>query len=145
MKGKLRLRPYMSRLKISAAILQRLIPDAAVIPKTAQNNLEGLSVRADGCIVKIEPNPVLRGTIYEPVMMSVTPRVQEMFGIALEARLLNPADIYGGKICAALDRQHPRDLFDIKWLLDNEGLTDDIRKSFIVHLVSHLAGRWRNY
>jgi hypothetical protein len=51
--------------------------------------------------------------------------------------VLDIADIYGGKICAALDRQHPRDLFDIKLLLDNEGITDEIRKSFIVHLVSH--------
>jgi len=47
------------------------------------------------------------------------------------------ADIYGGKICAALDRQHPRDLFDIKLLLDHEGITNEIRKSFIVHLISH--------
>jgi hypothetical protein len=52
-------------------------------------------------------------------------------------RTLAAAEIYGGKICAALDRQHPRDLFDIKLLLEDEGLTDTIRKSFIVHLVSH--------
>ncbi len=46
-------------------------------------------------------------------------------------------DIYGGKICAALDRQHPRDLFDIKILFDNEGLSAAIRQSFIAYLVSH--------
>jgi len=39
--------------------------------------------------------------------------------------------------CAALDRQHPRDLFDIKLLLENEGLTDDIRRTFLVYLISH--------
>jgi len=124
-------------LKNIGSDIERLIPNAVVIPKTTGNNLEGLSVRADGCNVKIEPNPVLRGTIYEPVMMAVTPRVQEMFEIAVETRVLAIADIYGGKICAALDRQHPRDLFDIKLLLDNEGLTDAIRKSFVVHLISH--------
>jgi hypothetical protein len=70
-------------------------------------------------------------------MMTVTPRVQEMFELTVESRVLNIADIYGGKICAALDRQHPRDLFDIKLLLDNEGITNEIRKSFIVHLISH--------
>ncbi len=117
--------------------IERLIPNVVVIPKTSGNNLEGLSVRADGCNVKIEPNAVLRGTIYEPVIMTGTPRVQEMFEMTVEARVLVIADIYGGKICAALDRQHPRDLFDMKWLLDNEGLTDDIRKSFVVYLVSH--------
>jgi hypothetical protein len=46
-------------------------------------------------------------------------------------------DLFAGKLCAALDRQHPRDLFDVKFLLDNEGLTDDLRKTFIVFLISH--------
>lgn len=124
-------------LKNISIDIEQLIPGAAVIPKITQDYLEGLSARADGCIVKIEPNPVLRGTIYEPGIMTVTPRVQEMFDMAVEARMLNTAEIYGGKICAALDRQHPRDLFDIKWLLNNEGITDTIRKSFeAVHYFS---------
>ena len=124
-------------LKNIGSDIQRLIPNAIVIPRTIGNNLEGLSVRADDCSVKIEPNPVLRGTIYEPVIMTLKPCVQKKFEMSVEARVLAIADIYGGKICAALDRQHPRDLFDIKLLLDHEGITDDIRKSFVVHLISH--------
>lgn len=124
-------------LKNIGSDIQRLIPNAIVIPRTIGNNLEGLSVRTDGCSVKIEPNLVLRGTIYEPVIMTLKPCVQEKFEMSVEARVLAIADIYGGKICAALDRQHPRDLFDIKLLLDHEGITDAIRKSFVVHLVSH--------
>lgn len=46
------------------------------------------------------------------------------------------AQLYGGKICAALDRQHPRDLFDVRLLLDNEGFTDEIRRGFLFGLVS---------
>jgi len=53
------------------------------------------------------------------------------------ANSLSEEELYGGKICAALDRQHPRDLFDIKLMFDGEGLTDGIRKAFIVYLVSH--------
>jgi hypothetical protein len=117
--------------------IERLIPDVIVISKTVQDNLAGLSVRAADSIVKIEPNSVLRGTIYKPAILSVTHRVQEEFGVAVETRVLDIADLYGGKICAALDRQHPRDLFDVKCLLENEGITDSIRKSFVVHLVSH--------
>jgi len=60
-----------------------------------------------------------------------------MFELSVSARTLSVADLYGGKLCAALDRQHPRDLFDVKVLLENEGITDDIRKAFIVYLVSH--------
>ncbi|MBJ7406913.1 MAG: nucleotidyl transferase AbiEii/AbiGii toxin family protein, partial [Bradyrhizobium sp.] len=47
------------------------------------------------------------------------------------------ADLYAGKLVAALDRQHPRDLFDVRDLLANEGITDDLRKAFIVYLISH--------
>jgi hypothetical protein len=43
--------------------------------------------------------------------------------------------LYGGKIRAALDRQHPRDLFDVKDLLANEGLSDDVWQGFIFSLV----------
>ena len=52
-------------------------------------------------------------------------------------RTLSDADLFGGKICAALDRQHPRDLFDVKILMEHEGITRDIRRAFIVYLVSH--------
>ena len=64
-------------------------------------------------------------------------RVQNEFGFSYEIPVLSFEDLYGGKICAALDRQHPRDLFDIKCLLDNEGFTDSLRQTFIVYLLSH--------
>ena len=46
-------------------------------------------------------------------------------------------DLYGGKIVAALDRQHPRDLFDVRDLFAKEGIDDKVRKAFIVYLLSH--------
>jgi predicted nucleotidyltransferase component of viral defense system len=57
--------------------------------------------------------------------------------IANSITTLSFADPYGGKLCAALDRQHPRDIFDMKVLMENEGITDDIRKAFLVYLSSH--------
>ena len=36
-----------------------------------------------------------------------------------------------------MDRQHPRDLFDIKILLDSERFNEQTKKAFIVHLISH--------
>ncbi|HEY2664916.1 MAG TPA: nucleotidyl transferase AbiEii/AbiGii toxin family protein [Candidatus Binataceae bacterium] len=41
------------------------------------------------------------------------------------------------KIMAALHRQHPRDLFDVRHLLQNEGIEDSLRRAFIIYLVSH--------
>lgn len=49
----------------------------------------------------------------------------------------NLGDLYGGKLAAALDRQHPRDLFDVFLLLQNEGLTDKIKNGLICYLLSH--------
>ena len=60
-----------------------------------------------------------------------------MLEIYTEARILSYADLYGSKMCAALDRQHPRDLFDIYYLLKSEGITKDIKIGFIAFLLSH--------
>ncbi len=62
---------------------------------------------------------------------------EELFEFSVSAPVVPLSDLYGSKICAALDRQHPRDLFDILILLENEGITDKIRKSFLVFLASH--------
>ena len=51
-------------------------------------------------------------------------------------QLVAKGELYGGKLCAALDRQHPRDLFDVKLLLDDEGITEEIRNGFIAALLS---------
>jgi len=95
-----------------------------------------LIVARNGVQIKVELSPVLRGTVYEPQLMEVCAAVEDEFGY-VEMPVVALADLYAGKICAALDRQHPRDLFDIKWLLENEGLTDEIRKAFLVYLSSH--------
>lgn len=91
--------------------------------------------RADAQI-KIEVTPVLRGCVFDPEMRSVRPNVEETFGFA-ETQVVSFSDLYAGKIVAALDRQHPRDLFDIRDLLANEGISDDLRRAFIVCLISH--------
>jgi hypothetical protein len=95
-----------------------------------------LVVRLDNAQVKIEVTPVLRGTVYEPVTSAVVPEVEDAFGFA-EMQIVSFADLYAGKIVAAMDRQHPRDLFDVRDLLANEGITDDLRRAFIVYLISH--------
>lgn len=104
------------------------LPDEAAITK--------LVVRSGPVQIKIEVTPVLRGTAFEPVMMRVVPEVEEAFGFA-EIQVVSFADLYAGKIVAALDRQHPRDLFDVRDLLANEGISDALRRAFIVYLISH--------
>jgi hypothetical protein len=79
---------------------------------------------------------VLRGCVYEPEVRSVSAHVEEEFGFA-EMSVVSFPDLYGGKIVAALDRPHPRDLFDVRDLFAKEGIDDKVRKAFIVYLLSH--------
>jgi predicted nucleotidyltransferase component of viral defense system len=86
--------------------------------------------------IKIEVSPVLRGTVFEPEVRSVSPAVEERFGFA-EMQLVSLPDLYAGKLAAALDRQHPRDLFDVHFLFADGGISDDLFRAFLVYLVSH--------
>lgn len=95
-----------------------------------------LILRADDAQIKIEVTPVLRGCVYEPAVKPVSAKVEEQFGFA-QMPVVHFSDLYAGKIMAALDRQHPRDLFDVRDLLANEGIDDLLRKAFIVYLLSH--------
>jgi predicted nucleotidyltransferase component of viral defense system len=87
--------------------------------------------------VKIEPNFTLRSSLFSAVELDLSPKASKEFKKSIQARCLNIADTYGGKFCAALDRQHPRDLFDVKFLLENEGITTDVKDSFLFYLISH--------
>lgn len=85
--------------------------------------------------IKIETTPVMRETVHVPSMQTVTPNVEDQFGFA-EIKMLDFNDLYAGKLCAALDRQHPRDLYDVKLLLENEGISEELKNTFLVYLIS---------
>lgn len=96
-----------------------------------------LLISYSGASVKIEPNLVLRGTVFPVENMSLCELAQNEFITYCRVKALSFADLYAGKICAALSRQHPRDLFDIKILLEEEGITDKVRQAFVVYLSSN--------
>lgn len=100
-------------------------------------SVKGLVIERAGSLVKIEPNFVMRGSVYEPEIQSTSEKIQSLFESFVEVKLLSFADLYAGKICAALDRQHPRDLFDVHLLMKNEGITELIKNAFIIYLISH--------
>jgi predicted nucleotidyltransferase component of viral defense system len=98
--------------------------------------IDTLTVGGPGPRVKIEVNPVLRGSVQPATSMVLRPVVSEEFGFA-EVQVLAFVDLYAGKLVAALDRQHPRDLFDVMLLLENEGISDALFRTFLVYLVGH--------
>ncbi|MEJ8570409.1 nucleotidyl transferase AbiEii/AbiGii toxin family protein [Microbaculum marinum] len=99
------------------------------------NNDTRIMVSDGQARIKIETSPVTRGTVHPPTRRMASDAVVDQFGFA-EMNVLAFEDLYGGKLHAALDRQHPRDLFDIKLLYDNEGLTDDLFRVFMVYVAS---------
>jgi hypothetical protein len=78
----------------------------------------------------------IRGSVYPPQTRILAPKAQQEFRKFVETSCSSFSDVYGGKISAALERQHTRDLFDVKVLLENEGITEEIRKAFIIYLIS---------
>ena len=86
--------------------------------------------------IKIEPNYIIRGYIEKPKTLEVCENVEDEFGY-VQIQVISKKELYGGKICAALDRQHPRDLFDIKELLERDGINEELVKGFIAMLLSH--------
>lgn len=113
------------------------------------NDALRIVVSTGNAVIKVELSPVLRGAVLRPSLVAVAPAVEEEFGFA-ETTVVAFEDLYAGKLCAALDRQHPRDWFDVLLLLENEGVSDTLRKVFLVYLVSHgrpmeelLAPNWQ--
>lgn len=86
--------------------------------------------------IKIEVSPVARGTLHAPELKMVHDKVEKEFGYA-EMQIVSMPDLYGGKLCAAMDRQHPRDLFDVKLLLEKEGISREILVGFLTYVLSH--------
>jgi len=96
----------------------------------------GLLVSQGAATIKIELSPVLRGCVYPAGPRRISANAEAEFGFA-EVPVFSFADLYAGKIVAALDRQHPRDLFDVKLLLAAEGISDELFRAFLVYLISH--------
>ena len=85
---------------------------------------------------RIIPVPAMRGTVQPVRRASLTPTARDTLLAELEIPVVSLEDVYGGKLVAALDRQHPRDLFDVMQLFAHEGITPGIRRAFVVYLSS---------
>lgn len=96
-----------------------------------------LLITSEEGIIKVEPNTVFRGSVFSPEKRTLVKTAQDKFELSVTVSALTEADLYGGKLCAALDRQHPRDIFDIKMLLENGGINSEIQRAFVVYLAGH--------
>jgi len=101
-----------------------------------QRDICKLQVSHLGVQIKVEVNQIGRGTLDAPKKEVLCITAQNDFDAFCAIQLVPFGQLYGGKICAALDRQHPRDLFDVKYLLENEGFSEDVKTGFLLCLLS---------
>ncbi|NJK94511.1 MAG: nucleotidyl transferase AbiEii/AbiGii toxin family protein [Bacteroidales bacterium] len=125
----------LSRIKQN---LEKSVKNLTVTPALRENEDIKLHCQLDKAQIKIEVNSTTRGIIQPVRLLQVSETVQKEFKKFAAINVVSQAELYGGKICAALDRQHPRDLFDVHLLFENEGYTDDIKIGFLTALLSHM-------
>lgn len=108
----------------------------SMVPQTDGQEAK-LTCQTQNAQIKVEVNTTMRGHVLPTRLIDVADGVEDEFGRFMAVNVVSHAELFGGKICAALDRQHPRDLFDVHHMLENEGYTDEIRMGFITALLSH--------
>jgi len=141
---------YVHRSTPRQTALEEITASLQAIARRLQK--AGLSTRAVGnkemgdtkllideglTMVKIEVNTVLRGTVHPIENRPLVETAAKHFLAELSVPVLSKAELYGGKLVAALDRQHPRDLFDVHCLFEAEELTDAMVECFVIYLSGH--------
>ena len=117
-------------LKTLKANIEKAIPGIKVTPKY---DVWKLLCTLNGATVKIEVNGTKRGIIGATEDKLLCDKAQQEFSMACKARTVSYSQLYGGKITAALSRQHPRDLFDCKYMEISS--FDDVKGGFMLCLL----------
>ena len=96
-----------------------------------------LLVEAPDARVKVEVNFVFRGTMLPTVRARLCDRAQDVFTTDIEVPMLEASELYGSKLVAAMDRQHPRDMFDVMRMREQHALDGSIVDCFVAYLAGH--------
>ena len=128
--------------RITAALtrIQRALtraPDVTVRLGRVQNDEVKLFVARGRYQVKVEVNTVFRGTVYPVVSRALAQAATDFFKREVHIKILDHDELYGSKLVAAMARQHPRDLFDVRTLLDRGGITTRMRRAFVIYVAGH--------
>ncbi|MDE6577113.1 MAG: nucleotidyl transferase AbiEii/AbiGii toxin family protein [Muribaculaceae bacterium] len=117
----------LASLKIS---IERAVPGIRVIHK---KDVWKLQCTKDGTTIKIEVNGTKRGLLGEAEKKELCEKAKTEFGMTCYANIVSWPQLYGGKIAAALSRQHPRDLFDCREITDKD--FSEVKAGFMLCLL----------
>jgi predicted nucleotidyltransferase component of viral defense system len=110
---------------------------AVAMPANQDGEEVKLVVSDAGAQVKVEVNQVFRGAVLPTEQRELVAAAQDLFTTSITLPVLAGPELYGSKLVAAFDRQHPRDWFDVWHLLQRNGLTLDIAECFVAYLAGH--------
>ncbi|MBP6338007.1 MAG: nucleotidyl transferase AbiEii/AbiGii toxin family protein [Vitreoscilla sp.] len=107
------------------------------IPANAQGDEVRMLVADDLAQVKVEVNFVFRGTVMPPQDRPLVSVAEALFTTAVTLPVLATEELYGSKLVAAMDRQHPRDIFDVMHMLARFGWQETFLDCFVAYLAGH--------
>lgn len=119
-----------------AAVAARLSARVGTVAVKHLRKACKLQITTSRAVVKVEVNMVGRGLLGPARTLPLCDAAQETFDAYCVVPVVSHGQLFGGKLCAALDRQHPRDLFDSSLLLEQSGLTQEVRTGLLLALVS---------
>jgi Nucleotidyl transferase AbiEii toxin, Type IV TA system len=130
--------------------LQQIAAELGVVKQTLEQR--GLRVRqpaqaggdevrlliSNGAVqVKVEVNFVFRGTVLPVQSKALVASAENLFTTAVTVPVLAKDELYGSKLVAAMDRQHPRDMFDVMLMRGHYGWPDGLTDCFVAYLAGH--------
>ena len=109
---------------------------SAIMTKGGEDHSVPKLVIARGEVaIKIEPNTIIRGSFYPVTKRSLMPGVSRLFGQELEVACLERRELLAGKLVAMLDRQHPRDIFDMMCFMEEQPSLEILRDPLMGYLL----------
>ncbi len=120
----------LARIK---ANIEKVDPRINVLHKTEECKL---LISRNETVIKVEVNQIMRGVISPVTQMTLCQTAQNEFEAYCEMSVVPMGQLLGGKLCAALDRQHPRDVFDVRYILQEEGFHQDVKTGLVYSLLS---------
>ncbi len=116
--------------------IQSALPGTQVSASHSSGDEYKLFCRNKSVQVKLEVNTINRGIMAPVTLKALCNDAREAFRTDFNAGIVPESQLFGGKLVAALDRQHPRDLFDVQTLMEHQGITDEIMEGFLFCLLS---------
>ena len=122
-------------LQLIKSRLKKRFPDIIFNDERRADEELKMICRRNNVIVKVEVNQINRGLIAYPCNKTLCPKAENLFNRFCEVSTVSVGQLWGGKLCAALERQHPRDIFDVKNMLLKIGYTKEIKEGFLFFLL----------